>query len=428
MEYIIAEVFALKKILVKGGNTLNGEVSVHGAKNAVLPILAASILTGDNCVIHNCPDLSDVSHTLDIIRFLGYDVAFGNDTVSISYSRPPVSTQIPDTMMQKMRSSILFLGSLLNKYKYAKITLPGGCELGARPIDLHLKAFEQLGVVINERCGYYECFAEKIVGDDVYLDFPSVGATENIIILSCRCSGITVIHNAAKEPEIVDLQNFLNSAGAKIVGAGTDTVYICGVNSLHDTEYTVMPDRIVAATYLIAAAASNSEILVKDVCPDDLFSVMFVLQQCGVGLKFEDDWVRVLKSDKIKSIDLLRTMPYPGFPTDVQSVISPLLSIANGTSIISENLFESRFKHINELNRMGADISVMERNAVIRGVDKLYGANVKAMDLRGAAGLIVAGLCADGDTVIDGIEYLERGYDSFIENLNSLGAEINYIS
>ena len=418
----------MKKVIVRGQNRLKGNVSVHGAKNAVLPILSASILTGDRCVIHNCPDLSDVHNTIDILKFLGNDVSFSDGTVTVKRNESPCDMEIPDVMMQKMRSSVLFLGAVLNKYKYVRITLPGGCELGARPIDLHLKAFEKLGVTINEHCGYYECFAEKIIGNDVYLDFPSVGATENIIILACRCSGITVIHNAAKEPEIVDLQNFLNSAGAKIIGAGTDTVYISGVERLHDTEYTVMPDRIVTATYLIAAAATGSEITVTDTCIDDLVSVISVMQQCGFDFRYGDGCIKILKTDCVKPVDIIRTMPYPGFPTDVQSIITPLLSVADGTSIICENLFENRFKHIYELNRMGADISVMERNAVIRGVDSLYGANVRAMDLRGAAGLIIAGLCAKGDTVIDGIEYLERGYDSFVENLRKLGADINYIS
>ena len=417
----------MKKILIRGGKKLNGSVKIQGAKNAVLPILSASILTEDKCVIRNCPDLSDVHNTVDIIRFLGHDAVFSDNVITVTHTSP-TNNDIPDLMMRKMRSSILFLGAVLNKYKYAKVTLPGGCELGARPIDLHLKAFESLGVTINEHCGYYECIADEIVGNDVYLDFPSVGATENIIILACRCKGITVIHNAAKEPEIIDLQNFLNSAGAKITGAGTDTVYIKGVKKLSGTDYSVMPDRIVTATYLIAGAATGSELTVTDVCTEDLMSVISVLSRCGFKFEFGYDFVKILKSPSVNSVDLIRTMPYPGFPTDVQSVITPLLSIADGTSIISENLFENRFKHISELNRMGADISVMERNAVIRGVKKLYGANVTAKDLRGAAGLIVAGLCADGTTIVDGIEYLDRGYDRFVENLNSLGADIIYIS
>ena len=417
----------MKKILIRGGKKLNGSVKIQGAKNAVLPILSASILTEDKCVIRNCPDLSDVHNTVDIIRFLGHDAVFSDNVITVTHTNP-TNNDIPDLMMRKMRSSILFLGAVLNKYKYAKVTLPGGCELGARPIDLHLKAFESLGVTINEHCGYYECIADEIIGNDVYLDFPSVGATENIIILACRCKGITVIHNAAKEPEIIDLQNFLNSAGAKITGAGTDTVYIKGVKKLNGTDYSVMPDRIVTATYLIAGAATGSELTVTDVCTEDLMSVISVLSRCGFKFEFGYDFVKILKSPSVNSVDLIRTMPYPGFPTDVQSVITPLLSIADGTSIISENLFENRFKHISELNRMGADISVMERNAVIRGVKKLYGANVTAKDLRGAAGLIVAGLCADGTTIVDGIEYLDRGYDRFVENLNSLGADIIYIS
>lgn len=417
----------MKKILIRGEKTLNGSVYVQGSKNAVLPILSASILTDDKVVIKNCPNLSDVHNTINILEFLGYDVDFENNILTVK-SKNPQNIDIPDSMMRKMRSSILFLGAILNKYKYAKVTLPGGCELGARPIDLHLKAFEKLGVVINEHCGYYECVAKEIVGNDVYLDFPSVGATENIIILSCRCTGTTVIHNAAKEPEIIDLQNFLNSAGAKIIGAGTDTVYIKGVKSLNFTEYTVMSDRIVASTYLIAGAVTNSEILVNNIDFDDILSVIYVLNRCGFEFEYDDYSIKTRKCNKIKAVDMIRTMPYPGFPTDVQSIITPLLAVADGTSIICENLFENRFKHINELNRMGADISVVERSAVIRGVDKLYGANVTAMDLRGAAGLIVAGLCADGNTVVDGIEYLDRGYDNFIENLNLMGADIIYIS
>ena len=417
----------MKKILIRGGKKLNGSVKIQGAKNAVLPILSASILTEDKCVIRNCPDLSDVHNTVDIIRFLGHDAVFSDNVITVTHTNPS-NNDIPDQMMRKMRSSILFLGAVLNKYRYAKVTLPGGCELGARPIDLHLKAFESLGVTIKEHCGYYECIANEIIGNDVYLDFPSVGATENIIILACRCKGITVIHNAAKEPEIIDLQNFLNSAGAKITGAGTDTVYIKGVKKLSGTDYSVMPDRIVTATYLIAGAVTGSELTVTDVCTEDLMSVIAVLSRCGFKFEFGYDFVKILKSPSVNSVDLIRTMPYPGFPTDVQSVITPLLSIADGTSIISENLFENRFKHISELNRMGADISVMERNAVIRGVKKLYGANVAAKDLRGAAGLIVAGLCANGTTIVDGIEYLDRGYEKFVENLNSLGADIIYIS
>lgn len=417
----------MKKILINGRNRLSGTVKIQGAKNAVLPILSASVLTDDKCVIKNCPDLSDVHNTIDILRYLGHDVSFSENTVTIKHTNPS-NCEIPDRMMQKMRSSILFLGALLNKYGYAKVTLPGGCELGARPIDLHLKAFEKLGVSINEHCGYYECVAEEITGDDVYLDFPSVGATENTMILACRCKGTTVIHNAAKEPEIVDLQHFLNSAGARISGAGTDTIYIHGVSKLHGTEYYVMPDRIVTATYLISAAITGGEITVTDVCIDDLLSVISVLKSCGYSFEIGDNSIKIKNNSKVNAVDLIRTMPYPGFPTDVQSIITPLLAVADGTSIISENLFDSRFKHIYELNRMGADISVIERNAVIRGVSDLYGANVTATDLRGAAGLIVAGLCAKNKTIVDGIEYLDRGYEKFVENLNSLGADIIYVS
>lgn len=427
MKYIVAEVFYLKKISIRGNTTLSGSVRIQGSKNAVLPILAASILAEDDCVIENCPRLSDVTNTVNILKYIGHNTNFCGNTL-IVHNNNEFKGIVPDYMIRKMRSSVLFMGALLNKYGYVKITLPGGCELGARPIDLHLKAFEQLGVKIKEHYGYYECSCKKVIGNDIYLDFPSVGATENIMILACKCTGKTTIHNAAKEPEIVDLQNFLNSMGADIDGCGTDTVEIKGVKQLNGTQYSVMPDRIVTATYLIAGALTDSEILITDACIEDIMSVISVLNRCGFNMEYDDSNIKIYPTDKVNSIDLIRTMPYPGFPTDVQSIITPLLCIAEGTSIITENLFENRFKHIGELKRMGADICVIERNAVIRGVEKLYGANVSASDLRGAAGLIVAGLAADGNTVVDGIEYLERGYENFIENLNNLGAEIIYVS
>lgn len=427
MKYIVAEVFCLKKISICGNATLTGKVKIQGSKNAVLPILAASILAEDDCCIYNCPMLSDVVNTVNILKYIGHETHFKDNTLIVR-NNSEFCGIVPDYMIRKMRSSILFMGALLNKYGYVKITLPGGCELGARPIDLHLKAFEQLGVKIKEHYGYYECFCKDIRGNDIYLDFPSVGATENIMILACRCSGKTTIHNAAKEPEIIDLQNFLNSMGADISGCGSDTVEINGVKKLYGTKYSIMPDRIVAATYLIAGAVTNSEILITGTHTEDLISVISVLGRCGFNIDHDAYNIKIHKTNKVNSVDLIRTMPYPGFPTDVQSIITPLLCIADGTSIITENLFENRFKHISELNRMGADICVMERNAIIRGVEKLYGANVTACDLRGAAGLIVAGLAADGITIVDGIEYLERGYENFIENLNKLGAKIIYIS
>ena len=417
----------MKKISIKGNSVLNGSISIHGSKNAVLPILSASILAEDTCHLYNCPRISDVNNTIDILNYIGHKTTFSDNVLTV-FPNNQFDDAIPDKFIRKMRSSILFMGALLNKYGYVKITLPGGCELGARPIDLHLKAFEKLGVTIKEHYGYYECMCKKISGNDVYLDFPSVGATENIMLLACKCVGKTTIHNAAKEPEIIDLQNFMNSMGADIRGCGTDTIEIYGVKTLKGTKYSIMPDRIVSSTYLIAGAVTNSEIEITNTCCNDLISVISVLNRCGFQTYQEYNKIKIYKNSKIKPIDLIRTMPYPGFPTDVQSVITPLLCIADGMSIITENLFENRFKHICELNRMGADISIMERNAVIRGVNKLYGTSVTATDLRGAAGLIIAGLCADGITVIDGIEYLERGYENFIENLCKLGAEITYTS
>lgn len=417
----------MKKILIKGNAHLNGTVKVHGAKNAVLPIMAASILADNKCEIYNCPNLSDVQNTISLLKYVGHCVEYENNKLTV-YENNNFQGALPDSLIRKMRSSILFMGALLNKYGYVKITLPGGCELGARPIDLHLKAFEKLGVKIIEKYGYYECFAKQITGNDIYLDFPSVGATENIMILTCRCYGKTIIHNAAKEPEILDLQNFLNSMGAEINGGGTDTIEIIGVKKLNGTKYNIMPDRIVTSTYLVAAAITNSEILVTDTCADDILSVIAVLSRCGYSIEFYKNTIKIKENKIIKPVDIIRTMPYPGFPTDVQSIITPLLCKAAGTSIVCENLFENRFKHVTELNKMGADVRVIERNAVIRGVDKLYGTNVFAYDLRGAASLIIAGLCAEGNTIVDGIEYLDRGYDNFIENLNKMGAEISYVS
>lgn len=417
----------MKKILIRGETCLNGTVKIQGSKNAVLPIMAASILSDEGCVLYNCPHLSDVYNTMHILNFTGHDTVLEYNTLTI-HRNNNFNGVLPDSMIKKMRSSILFMGALLNKYGYVKISLPGGCELGARPIDLHLKAFEQLGVKVREHYGYYECYCDTVNGDDVYLDFPSVGATENIMILACRCDGKTKIHNAAKEPEIIDLQNFLNSLGADIKGCGTDVIEINGVKKLSGTYYNVMPDRIVTATYLIASAITNSEIFITETCTDDLISVISVLNRCGFYTEYDKNSIKIYQSERVKPIDLIRTMPYPGFPTDVQSIITSLLCIADGTSIITENLFESRFKHVGELCRMGADIRVIEKNAVIRGVDKLYGANVAASDLRCAASLIVAGLAAHGNTIVDGIEYLDRGYENFIENLNTLGADISYVS
>lgn len=417
----------MKKVQIQGGKTLYGKVKIQGSKNAVLPILSGTILADDVCYIRNCPELSDVHNTINILEHLNCKSKLENNVLKVDSTKASYY-DVPDCMMRKMRSSILFMGALLNKFGYAKISLPGGCELGARPIDIHLNAFAQFGVEIKEYHGYYQCYAKEIVGNDVCLGFPSVGATENIMLLTCRCNGTAYIHNVAKEPEIIDLQNFLNSMGANISGAGTDTICIKGVKKLYGCNYSVMPDRIVAITYLIASAITKGNIILENANYEDMVSVISVLNHCGYKTINSNGCIEILPCNKCKSVDLIRTMPYPGFPTDAQSIITPMLSLADGTSIICENLFENRFNHVYELNRMGADISVMERNAIIKGVNNLYGTNVTATDLRSSAGLIIAGLCAEGKTIVDGIEYLDRGYDYFIENLNKLGANISYIS
>ena len=413
------------KIVVNGGKKLSGEVRVHGAKNAVLPILAATVMAEGVHTIHNCPCLSDVSVTCEILQELGAKVTRDKDTLVVDTSGQ-MESFIPERLMRKLRSSIIFLGAVLARKKEAKISSPGGCELGPRPIDLHIKALRELGAEIKEEHGYLICRAKHLKGADIHLDIPSVGATENIMLAACAACGVTVISNAAREPEIEDLARFLNSMGAHIKGAGTSTITIVGECVFKPAAHRVMPDRIVAATYLCAAAATGSDITVTDVCTEHLSAVLAVLSDCGCKIEKEKDKVSIKSPCVLKSPGNIKTMPYPGFPTDAQSLFLAMLLKSEGTTLITETIFESRFKAVGELMRMGAKISLDSRVAAVFGAKKLSGACVKAEDLRGGAALVVAALSAEGRTEINSPEFIYRGYENLEENLRALGADIVY--
>lgn len=411
------------KLKIFGGHRLSGELRVSGAKNSVLPILAASILNKGTCVIHDCPQLKDVYAMLKILEHLGCVVNFNNNDIFID-AKGVIDNEIPDYLMRMMRSSIFLMGALVSRNRSVSISYPGGCDIGHRPIDLHLKGLRKLGISIKESYGYINCTGTKIKGCDIHLDIPSVGATENIMLAAVKAEGTTVIRNAAKEPEIEDLQNFLNLMGAKVSGAGTNTIIIEGVRELHDAEYTIIPDRIVAGTYLCAAAITNGKLVLTNVLKEHLEPLLSKLREAGCEIQAGKDYIKITCEKRPKAIDMVITLPYPGFPTDLQPQIAALLSIADGTSIITETIFDNRFKYTEELIRMGADIKVDGRIAIVRGTEKLTGANVIARDLRGGAALILAGLVALGTTIVEDVEHIDRGYE-FIENkLNSVGANV----
>ncbi len=410
-------------MVIKGGKRLFGEVQVGGAKNSILPILAASVISGKKSLIYNCPKISDVYASFDILKELGCTVEEKNNCCLID-SENVCCDRIKESLMLKMRSSVIFTGAVLARCKNAVISMPGGCELGPRPIDLHLKAFKELGVRIEESGGYIFCDGKNLHSGKIYLDFPSVGATENIMLLASGICGTTDIYNSAREPEIVDLQGFLNSMGVAVTGAGTDHIAVTGTDKFNNLEHTVIGDRIVAATYLTAAAVTGGKVKLTGISPDSLLPVLSVFKQSGAEIKTGADYICADIKDKLKSVCCVSTMPHPGFPTDAQALISALLSVARGTSIIEENIFSGRFKHVPELLRMGADITVKDKIAVIRGVEHLTGAEVTARDLRGAAALITAGLNAVGTTVVTGLKHLDRGYENLEYNLKLLGADI----
>lgn len=420
---LYCEVLKLGKLIIEGGKKISGEICVQGAKNAVLPILAATVMANDISVLKNCPYLRDVDKTDLVLERLGCKVIRENNTVTVDASCMS-DCVICEDLMREMRSSIVFLGAIISRCKKAVVSMPGGCPIGLRPIDLHLKALKSLGVEIQEEHGYIKCKAEELCGGNIHLDFPSVGATENAMLAAVCAKGTTTISNAAREPEIVDLGRFLNCMGAKVCGMGSSVISIEGVEKLHGAEYTIMPDRIVAATYLAASAVTGGEICLKQVRPKDMGAMLHVLADMGAVLKIEKDRIIQQAPKRLNSVHTIRTMPYPGFPTDIQSPFMAMAAVAEGTSVFVENIFENRFQHVDELARMGADIKVVGRSAVVRGVKKLQGSNVVARELRGGAALVVAALCAQGVTTITGTDFIDRGYESIEKYLSECGAKI----
>lgn len=413
----------MEKLIINGFNKLGGEISVHGAKNSVLPILAATLLVKGESIIHNVPDLSDVDASIKILRFLGAKVRKENSTVIVDASAV-IRNHIPEEMMREMRSSIIFLGSLLSRTKEASLCYPGGCDIGIRPIDLHISSLKKLGVSITENGGCISCKAAGLHGAKIILTFPSVGATENIIISSVLAKGKTTIINAAREPEISDLAAFLNSCGAKIFGAGEGTIEIEGVSELNGAVHSIIPDRIVAATYMSVGALCCDELVIKNVKSNHLSPVFPVFMDMGCKLYVNSGNLKIVPPRRIKRVKNISTMPYPGFPTDCQAIVMAALTQAKGATIIKESIFESRFKHIGELNRFGADITVKDSIAVVNGVKNLYGANVYCTDLRGGAALVIAALAAEGISTIGDIYHIDRGYEKIEQSLGSIGADI----
>ena len=412
----------MSSYVIEGGKKLEGEVKISGSKNSSLPIIAATILNGGINKLYNVPKIHDTQMMFEILKELGCEVKKSSNKVVIDSSKLK-KHEISENLMREMRSSVILAGALIGKVHKAVFSYPGGCDIGTRPIDLHLKGFEKLGIKINENYGNISCTCDKIESAKIDLDFPSVGATENIILASCLAEGTTIISNAAMEPEIIDLQNFLNKMGAKISGAGTNVIEIKGVKKLKDVSYNIMPDRIEAGTYLCAGAITGGNIKIIDIVPEHIIPAMTKLEEAGCTIGIGENSVELKAPKRLKPIDI-KTMPYPGFPTDMQSVFTAITTTAKGTSIIVENIFENRYKFVQELARMGAKTTIEGRTAVVKGVRRLHGANVKATDLRGGAAMVIGGLAAKGKTTVDEIKYILRGYEDFDKKLRNLGAKI----
>ncbi len=413
----------MERFFVAGGYPLRGALHIDGAKNAILPILGASLLVNGPVILHKVPDLSDVHTMCNILQSLGVEIIADKNSFILDTSSL-YSHAVPDNLMSEMRSSIFLMGALLGCCGAARVSYPGGCNIGSRPIDLHLMGLRALGAEIEEKHGYIEARAARLVGTEIFLDFPSVGATENIMLAAVKAQGETVIHNAAKEPEIVDLQVFLNAAGANIKGAGTDTLVIEGVRTLHQVEHNVLPDRIVTGTYLLATAITSGEIDLVNTNPAHLVSLIFKGRQMGLDIRYGNDFITVRAPQKLRQVSQIRTSPYPGFPTDLQSPMMVAMTQAEGTGMIIEGIFDGRFNHVKELSKMGAQIKINRRTAVVAGKTPLTSSVVKATDLRAGAALILAGLAADGTTVVEDIHHIDRGYASIEKKLRELGAHI----
>lgn len=412
----------MERIIIKGGSRLKGAVKVSGAKNAVLPILGASLLCGGESKIYNVPRLRDVEVMVELLRHLGARIYREDHQLRIDTTHVE-SREIGESLMRRMRASNLVLGPLLGRFGAVVISQPGGCNIGSRPMDLHLRGMRALGATIDEKAGYVRARVSKLIGADIHLDVPSVGATENILMAASVARGVTVLRNAAREPEIVDLQNYLNGMGAKISGAGTDMIRIKGVQTLHSCRHNVIPDRIEAGTHLVAAAITRGEITVQNIIPEHVEPVLAKLREAGAELDIAGDAVRICCLRRLRAVDV-KTMPYPGFPTDMQPQIMALLSVADGTSTVTENVFENRFKHVPELGRLGADIRIEGSTAIVKGRESLSGAGVEASDLRAGAALVLAGLGAENTTVVEQVQHIDRGYERLEEKYRILGADI----
>ncbi|NGQ95532.1 UDP-N-acetylglucosamine 1-carboxyvinyltransferase [Brevibacillus sp. SYP-B805] len=412
----------MEKLIIKGGKPLQGTVSVSGAKNSAVALIPAALLADGPVVIENLPHIQDVGIYAELLKEMGADVLYEDDWMEID-GRPLNPVQMPNGKVKKLRASYYLWGALLGKFGEARVGMPGGCDLGPRPVDLHIKGFQALGAKVENQNGMLVLKAKKLKGARIYLDLVSVGATINIMLAATRAEGTTIIENAAREPEIVDVATLLNNMGANIKGAGTDVIRIKGVDKLSGCRHTIIPDRIEAGTYMIAAAATRGDVTLENVIPKHLESVTAKLREIGVVVEEADDTIRVVGQEKYRAVDV-KTSPYPGFPTDLQQPITVLLTQAKGTSILTDNIYSARFRHVDELRRMGASIKVEGRSAVVDGGARLHGTKVVASDLRAGAALIVAGLVANGLTELEGLEHIDRGYENLVGKLTSLGAEV----
>lgn len=417
----------MSKYIINGGNKVEGRLSIRGAKNSVLPIMAAAILNESKSIINNIPNISDVHVMIDILKSIGCKAKYEDSTLYLDSSNIDI-TSVKEEYMKMLRSSIIVMGAMIGRFNDISISYPGGCSIGARPIDLHLDALKTLGVKITEENGYIYCHRDNLIGSTINLQFPSVGATENAILAAVKAKGTTIINNAAKEPEIEDLQEFLNSMGAKVSGAGTSCIQIEGVDKLHSVSHTIIPDRIAIGTYMIASAITGGNLEVDKVVKSHMDPIVKKLEEAGCIIEYKNKGLIMSPPKKIIPIDIVKTSPHPGFPTDMQSQLMALLCLGKGTSIFHETIFENRFMHCDELIKMGANIiNITENICMVKGVDVLTGEKVKAMDLRGGAALVLAGLVAEGTTEVSSINYIERGYEDFEFILRNLGADIEKI-